>query len=90
MNLLFGFFLIKRPEKSVLERSKEYEETGDLSKMTEIYMDKKRCVKYGFEDGYLKCLQDLGINHTINGYSGKCSLSNKKLNWKRMCGVGKK
>ena len=68
MKLPFNLFLIKRPKKSVLEKSKEYEETGNLSTLTDIWMDKRRCIKYGFEDGYVKCLEDLGIMHTINGH----------------------
>ena len=67
MKLIFNFFLIKRPKKSVLSRSKEYE-AGKLSGITEIYMDKKGCMKYGFEDGYVQCLKDLGIKHTIDGH----------------------
>ena len=67
MKIFKNWFLIKRPIKSVLQKSKEYEETGNLSTIKEIYMDKKECIKYGFQDGYVKCLQDLGINHTTKG-----------------------
>lgn len=66
---LFGeWFLIKRPKLSVLSKSKEYE-NGKLAEIVDFYCDKKACAKYGFEDGYVKCLEDLGINHTIDGHS---------------------
>lgn len=71
MKLFRNWFLVKRPKISVLQKSKEYEESGNLSRIKEIYMDKRQSMKYGFQDGYLKCLEDLGINHTIDGYGGK-------------------
>lgn len=68
MEIFKNLFLIKRPKQSVLEKSEEYEKEGNLSKIIgEPYMNKRECMKYGFEDGYLQCLQDLGINYTVNG-----------------------
>lgn len=67
MKIFKNWFLIKRPKESVLQRSAAYE-TGKLFEIKEFYMDKKGCAKYGFEDGYLQCLKDLGIDHTINGH----------------------
>ncbi len=66
MKIFRNLFLIKRPKNSVLSKSKEYEE-GKLAGIKEFYCDKKACAKYGFEDGYVKCLEDLGIKYTING-----------------------
>ena len=66
MKIFKNWFLIKRPKNSVLSKSKEYKE-GKVSNMVEIYMDKRDCLKYGFEDGYVQCLKDLGINCTIDG-----------------------
>lgn len=70
MHLFKNWFIVKRPKISVLQRSNEYEEK-DKIETVEIYMDKRQCKKYGFQDGYVKCLEDLGINHTIDGYGGK-------------------
>lgn len=71
MELFKNWFLIKRPKASVLSRSKAYEEGKLTKEITEFYCDKKACAKYGFEDGYVQCLEDLGIKHTIDGYGGK-------------------
>lgn len=68
MKIFKNWFLIKRPKPSVLSKSKEYE-NGKLAEIKEFYQDKKACAKYGFEDGYVQCLKDLGIKHTVDGYA---------------------
>lgn len=66
MKIFKNWLLIKRPKPSVLSKSKEYE-NGKLAEIKEFYQDKKACAKYGFEDGYVQCLKDLGIKYTVDG-----------------------
>ena len=66
MKLLNNYFLVKRPLNSVISKSRIYHIQHDDPK-SETERRELLMKTVGFEDGYLQCLRDLGINHTIKG-----------------------
>jgi hypothetical protein len=63
MRISKNWFLVKRPYTRVLSKSKKYIERfpSDLKLDSERGLLKRRL---GYEDGYVECLKDLGINQT--------------------------
>jgi hypothetical protein len=67
---LFGhWFIVKRPYMAVLKQSVIYKK--DFAPKTDLDHERLSARVLGFEDGYVKCLEDLGLNQTIENYNNK-------------------
>lgn len=64
MKLFKHWFIVKRPYATVLKKAKEYikKYPPDNNLNSKRVLEQRR---FGFEDGYIACLKDLGINQTI-------------------------
>lgn len=65
MKLFGNWFLIKKPYKRVTKRAVQFMEEYFGEALATNDQNRMQARKMGFEDGYKTCLEDLGINTTI-------------------------